>query len=107
VSLGRTCADEATARDRKNTLYTARDYQRAAAHWQWRVRVWPQDRAADVHDLLEARHHLLQAGNIQDASEVTEGICGQLHTWGAWDQETALIHDTLARLPTDSPHRAA
>ena len=28
--------------------------------------------AADVHDLLEARHHLLQAGDTEDAGQVTE-----------------------------------
>src|ERR1019366_4644678 len=26
---------------------------------------------------------------------------------GAWDQEVSLIHDTLARLPADSPQRGA
>ena len=82
-------------------------HRRAAGYWRWRVRVWPQDRAAGVHDLLEARHHLLQAGDIEDASQVTEWACGQLHTWGAWDQEASLIHDTLARLSGDSPRQAA
>jgi len=82
-------------------------HRQAAAYWQWRVRVWPQDKAADVHDLLEARHHLLQAGDTEEAGQVTEGICLQLDTWGAWDQEAALIHDTLARLPTGSPRQAA
>ena len=85
----------------------AEAHRRAAGYWQWRVRVWPQDRAADVHDLLEARHHLLQAGDTEDAGQVTESACSQLDTWGAWDQETSLIHDTLARLPADSPRRAA
>ena len=69
--------------------------------------MWPQDKAADVHDLLEARHHLLQAGDTEEAGQVTEGICLQLDTWGAWEQEAALIHDTLARLPSGSPRRAA
>jgi hypothetical protein len=82
-------------------------HRQAAAYWRWRVRVWPQDQAADVHDLLEARHHLLQAGDMEEAGQVTEGVCLQLETWGAWDQETALIYDTLARLPADSPRRAA
>ena len=82
-------------------------HRQAAAYWQWRVRVWPQDKAADVHDLLEARHHLLQAGDTEDAGQVTEWAVSQLHTWGAWDQEASLIHDTLARLPADSPRQAA
>jgi tetratricopeptide (TPR) repeat protein len=60
-----------------------------------------------VHDLLEARHHLLAAGDTEAAGQVTEWICTQLQTWGAWDQEASLIHDTLSRLPADSPRQAA
>jgi len=82
-------------------------HQQAAAYWEWRVRVWPQARAADVHDMLEARHHLLRAGDAEAAGQATEAACLQLHTWGAWDQEAALVHDTLARLSADSPRRAA
>jgi hypothetical protein len=85
----------------------AEAHQQAAAYWQWRAKVWPQDPAADVHDLLEARHHLLQAGDAEAAGEVTELACSQLHTWGAWDQEAALIYDTLARLPAGSPPRGS
>ena len=47
-------------------------HRQAAAYWQWRVQAWPQDQAADVHDLLEARHHLLQAGDTDAAGQVTE-----------------------------------
>jgi tetratricopeptide (TPR) repeat protein len=82
-------------------------HRQAAGYWRWRVQMWPQDKAADVHDLLEARYHLLQAGDAEDAGQVTEWACDQLDTWGAWDQEAALIHDTLVRLPADSPRRAA
>ena len=82
-------------------------HRQAAAYWRWRVRVWPQDRPVDVHDLLEARHHLLQAGDTEDAGQVTEWAVTQLHTWGAWDQEGSLIHDTLAQLPADSPRQAS
>ncbi len=81
-------------------------HRHAAAYWQWRDRIRPPNRAAALHDRLEARHHLLQAGDIEDADQVTEWICGQLQTWGAWDQEASLIHDTLTRLPTDSPRQA-
>ena len=56
----------------------ARAHRQAAAYWQWRVRAWPQDRAADVHDLLEARHHLL-AGDTEDAGQVAETAASQLH----------------------------
>ena len=84
----------------------AEAHRQAAAYWRWRVQVWPQDSAADVHDLLEARYHLLQARDTEDADQVTEAAVGQLHTWGAWDQEASLIHDTLTRLPPDSPRQA-
>jgi tetratricopeptide (TPR) repeat protein len=80
-------------------------HQRAAAYWRWRVEVWPQQEAADVHDLLEARHHLLSAGDIDEVSEVTEHACQRLHTWGAWDHEAALANDTLRLLPPDHPRR--
>ena len=85
----------------------ARAHQQAAAYWQWRLRVWPQDRAANVHDLLEARHHLLQAGDAQGAEQVTGQAVLHLDDWGAWEQEASLIHDTLAQLPADSPRQAA
>ena len=85
--------------------WLVRAHRQAAAYWQWRIQVWPQDRAADVHDMLEARYHLLQAGDVEAAGQVTELACYQLHTWGAWDQEASLIHDTLARLPADSSRR--
>ena len=56
--------------------------------------------------MLEARYHLLEAGSIEDAAQITHQISRQLHTRGAWDQEYALIHDTLSRLSADSPSRA-
>ena len=83
-----------------------RAHRQAAAYWRWRVKVWPQDKAADVHDLLEARHHLLQAGDIEEAAQINESICLQLETWGAWDQETALIHEMISQLPENSRRRA-
>jgi tetratricopeptide (TPR) repeat protein len=82
-------------------------HRRAAAYWRWRQQVWPQDRVADMHDLLEARYHLLQAGDAEEAGQVTEWVVSQLDAWGAWDQEASLIHETLVRLPADSPRHAA
>jgi tetratricopeptide (TPR) repeat protein len=82
-------------------------HRKAAAYWQWRVHAWPQDEAADVHDLLEARHHLLQSSDINGATDLTDAICEKLETWGAWDQGAALIFDTLARLPPDHPRPVA
>ena len=58
---------------------------RAGDYWRWRVAVWPQDRDADVHDLLEARHHLLAAGDPDGDGDVTDTICALLHDTGAWE----------------------
>lgn len=80
-------------------------HRQAARYWLWRAGKWSQGQASDVHDLLEGRHHLLQAGDTEDADQVTAEICLQLHTWGAWDQEASLIHDSLPRLAADSPRR--
>lgn len=38
---------------------------------------------------------------------MTEMACSALHDLGAWDEEAALIHDTLARLHESSERRAA
>ncbi|MEV0480309.1 TIR domain-containing protein [Streptomyces sp. NPDC050508] len=70
-------------------------HRRAAAYWQWRVNVWPQPLTDDVAQLIEARHHHHQAGDLEQADTVTQGVCSQLHTWGAWDWEQRLIEETL------------
>jgi len=84
-----------------------RAHQCAAEYWQWRAAAWPQDRHADLHDLLEGRHHLHEAGNNDQAGALTEVVCAQLHAWGELDHEAALIRETLAWLPAGSPLRAA
>lgn len=84
-----------------------RAHQRAAEYWQWQAAAWPQDRHADLHDLLEGRHHLHKAGDNDRAGALTEVVCAQLHAWGELDREAALIRETLAWLPPRSPLRAA
>jgi tetratricopeptide (TPR) repeat protein len=84
----------------------ARAHRQAAAYWQWRIRALPQDRTMDVHDLLEARYHLLQAGETEAAGLLTEQAVHQLDGWGAWDQTASLIHDTLTWLPVRSSRHA-
>jgi hypothetical protein len=79
---------------------------RAAQYWQWRVAAWPQSHA-DIHGLLEARHHLLGADETARACALTENICTQLHAWGDLDPEAELISDMLVRLPEHSDHGAA
>ena len=78
----------------------------AAKYWQWRAGAWPQSRA-DVHDLLEARYHLLEAAEISQACQLTEVLCAQLHAWADLDRETELLSDMLAWLPQSSPNCAA
>ena len=80
---------------------------RAAEYWRWRSVAWPQKRRADLHDLLEARHHLLKAGETEQACELTEAVCSQLHAWGDLGREAALISDTLTWLPARSARSAA
>jgi hypothetical protein len=81
-------------------------HRRAAEYWQWRAAAWPQDRRSDLHDLLEARHHLFLAGDAEQASELTRAVCAQLHAWGDLGREAELIHATLEMLPTRSSSRA-
>ncbi len=103
-----TASELARALEHENGLQQLCDAHRGAArYWRWRVKVWPQGAREGVHDLLEARNHLLAAGDIDDACSLTEGICAQLDEWGAWDQEAALVQDTLRRLPSESDRRGA
>ena len=81
-------------------------HSRAAQYWLWRVQTWPQDRAGDLDDMTEARHHLFAAGETERADQLTWDICDTLHAWGAWDREDALIRDTLAQLPADADGRS-
>jgi tetratricopeptide (TPR) repeat protein len=94
-----------TAHARSHELTTAHQY--AASYWRWRVETWPQDSQADAHDLLEARHHLISAGDLEPAATMTEYVCSWLHQTGAWDHESELIHDTLRWLSPDSPRHPA
>ncbi|MFB6938951.1 tetratricopeptide repeat protein [Streptomyces chartreusis] len=82
-------------------------HQRAAAYWQWRVNVWPQPRTADITQLIEARHHHHQAGDLDQADTVTQEVCSQLHTWGAWDWEQHLVDEALTWVPARSRPAAA
>jgi tetratricopeptide (TPR) repeat protein len=75
----------------------------AAGYWQWRGTASRQGRAAVVHDLMEARHHLHTAGDDSGASRLTKDVCGRLHPAGAWDLETALALETRGWLGRDHP----
>ncbi|MFF1682457.1 TIR domain-containing protein [Streptomyces sp. NPDC058256] len=98
-------ADALRQRAHPDTLKTA--HRRAAAYWQWRVNVWPQPRADDITQLIEVRHHHHEADDLDQADAVTQDVCSQLHTWGAWDWEQRLIEETLTWVPARSRPAAA
>ena len=85
----------------------ADSHRRAAQYWQWHGAAWPQGRHSDIHDLLEARQHLLDAGDTARAHALTESVCGQLHAWGDFGREAELIGQTMGMLPSASAGRAA
>nr|MDQ3989659.1 tetratricopeptide repeat protein [Actinomycetota bacterium] len=82
-------------------------HRRAAQHWRWRAAVAPQDRAADIFQLLEARSHHRSAGNLDEALAATYEVTNQLHTWGAWTWEDELCRETLTWVPPRSWPAAA
>ncbi|MGN9760566.1 tetratricopeptide repeat protein [Streptomyces sp. SD31] len=77
-------------------------HRRAAAYWRWRAEVWPQEKAAAIIDVIEARHHHYQADDLDQANAVTLHVCLQLHTWGAWDWEERLLKESLSWNPAGS-----
>jgi tetratricopeptide (TPR) repeat protein len=82
-------------------------HRRAAAYWRWRVAAWPQSRARDVEQLLEARYHHHAAGDLDQALDANRQACAQLRTWGAWTTEHQLREETLTWVPPDSARAAA
>jgi tetratricopeptide (TPR) repeat protein len=82
-------------------------HQRAAGYWQWRAACSPPGGGGDLHDLLEARHHLLEAGETEQACALTEAVGAQLHARGDLGREAALVTDMLSWLPDHDAGRAA
>lgn len=82
-------------------------HRRAATYWQWRFEVLPQDKTADIVDLLEARYHFHQADDLNGASLATDHVCLQLQDWGAWDWEEQLLKESISWFPTVSNEAAA
>jgi tetratricopeptide (TPR) repeat protein len=80
----------------------AQAHHRAARFWRWRVKRVPQSRAEDMEQLLEARHHHYEAGEIDEAVEVTEWVCLQFDTWGAYRREEQLCRETITWLSEGS-----
>lgn len=77
-------------------------HHRAARYRRWRVATVPQSREQAIEDLLEARYHHDQAGEIDAAVWATGHVCTQLDTWGAWRREEQLCRETLTWVPERS-----
>jgi tetratricopeptide (TPR) repeat protein len=82
-------------------------HHRAARYWRWRIATVPQSRTQDIEELLEARYHHHQAGEIDAAVAVTAEVCTQLDTWGAWRREEQLCREMLTWVPERSTQAAA
>jgi tetratricopeptide (TPR) repeat protein len=75
-------------------------HRKAGDYWSWRVQEWPQGMRDDLHDAIEARHHYLEAGEIERADQETAIACGLLRQEGAWDDQEMLIRETIEYLQT-------
>jgi len=89
------------------TADKAQAHHRAARFWRWRVERVPQSREEDIEQLLQARHHHYEVGEIAQAVEVTEWVCSQLDDWGAYRREEQLCRELLTWLPEKSDKTAA
>lgn len=89
--------------ERPATKNLAEAHRRAALYWRWRVRKISHA----LEDDLEARYHHHRAGDLAEAVRVTEWVCLQLETWGAYRREEQLIHELLSWLPVGSDKAAA
>jgi tetratricopeptide (TPR) repeat protein len=92
---------------RTNEKTSQQSHQRAARFWRWREDYVPQSREQDIEQLIEARYHHHVAGDIDEAVHVTESVCLQLDTWGAYRREQQLCHEVLTWVPERSRHAAA
>ena len=82
-------------------------HQRAAHYWRWRVNKIPQTKQQDIEDLLQARYHYKQAGDVDAALQLTDWVCSQLDTWGAYRREEQLYKEVLSWVPERSSETAA
>lgn len=59
-------------------------HDRARAYRWWFACATSRRKLADVEEILEARHHAYDAGDISDAIELTRVVTGELLTRGNW-----------------------
>ncbi len=82
-----------------------RAHEQAAAYWRWRAAAQRQSAEARVHDDLEARYHLLEAGRPEEAADAALGAARLLEEQGSWEEEDWLATDVLDSLPAASSRR--
>lgn len=74
-----------------------RAHGRAAAYYEWRADRYPDA----VADLLEARHHRREVGDLEQAAALTLRACTILSRWGEFDQLRRLCGETLREVGPD------
>src|SRR6185369_11571870 len=75
---------------------TVTAHRRAAAYRLWRASLYERDPFDDLTDLEEARYHLWEAGQPDEAVAATVELCGKLHTRGAFGWEWQVCEETVA-----------
>src|SRR5262249_50881170 len=91
-------------RDRGDDVLQA--HYKAFKFWHWRGHSRANDRAAQVGDLYEMRHHLLELGDVASTANLTQQIFMRLWSMGAWDRAEHEAHRLLAHLGPTDPERA-
>ena len=75
-----------------------RAHGRAAAYYEWRAERYPDA----VADLLEARYHRREAGEIEHAASLTLRAATILFRWGEFEQIRRLCAETLQEVAADA-----
>ena len=74
-------------------------HRRAGRYWRWRVEVWPQEQADDIQQLLLARRHHHEAGDLVTPSASVTPCATSCTPGGRWHWEQDLCVETLGWLP--------
>jgi tetratricopeptide (TPR) repeat protein len=69
-------------------------HRRAAAYYEWRADLWPDA----VADLLEARYHHQEAGELAPAAAMSMRAAAILFRWGAFNHLRRLCQETRAEV---------
>ena len=80
-------------------------HRRAADYWQWRVEHWTKNQD-EIHDKLEARYHLVHAGDVAAVDKLTRELCKEFRQRGSWNDVSYLIAEVLRLYPARSSKHA-